>query len=137
MANELAKFEGIFGEEQQKIWTTLNLQNQADRKLMVKALGQADFTFDDLTDKIFTVENIVVHEVDIESESGEVIKQLRTVLISPDGTTCSFCSNGMVNGIKNLAFIYGMPPWNPALKVKIKQQKTRRGYRTYNIEVIE
>lgn len=139
---ELAK-SGI-GEEMaffdvghENIWTSLKLEEKGNKKTMLKALSQADYNFESFPPGGFEVENLLIHEVELESEDGELIKQMRIVLISPSGETCSFCSNGVVKGIKNLMFVYGVPPWNPAVKVRVKQVKTRKGFRTYNIEVVE
>lgn len=51
----------------------------------------------------------------------------RVVLISPDGTTYQATSVGIASVVKKLCLTCGNAPWNPAIKLKIKQQPTKRG----------
>lgn len=51
----------------------------------------------------------------------------RVVLISPDGTSYQAVSLGMATAVRNMIVACGDAPWEPALRIKIKQVPTKKG----------
>lgn len=83
-----------------------------------------------------SVEHVLAHRVELEEvnkDTGEVSRVLadRIVLVEPDGTAYACVSTGVRKSLQYLMHYYGMPPWKPALKVKVEQLTTRRGFRTF------
>lgn len=116
-------------------WTSLS--KETERAKILKALGQADLSGQDLEKNPMQVSDILIHKVTVATDSGDRDEFIRTVLISPDGKTCAFVSDGVLGSIRNICMVFGEPKWNPAIKVKAVLVKTRRGFRTYNLEVVE
>lgn len=116
-------------------FTTLN--RDTDKMLMVKALGNADMKGEELEREPMLVSDVMIHMVPVKSDTDEETLAPRTVLISPDGKTAAFVSDGILSSLKNLIFVYGELPWKPALKVRASLVKTRKGYRTYNLTIEE
>lgn len=51
----------------------------------------------------------------------------RVVLVTPDGVSYQAVSFGMANVVRNIIAVCGNAPWTPAVKLKIKQQPTKKG----------
>lgn len=137
MANELVPVENIFGGEQKIVfWTSLETTDIKGKMAVQKALGNSDYKAEDIAQVPFPVRDVVVHNVRIESDNGETVEAYRAVLISPDGKTVSFTSEGVIASLRSIFSIFGLPPWQPALLVQAKDVKTRRGYRTINLVVV-
>lgn len=60
-------------------------------------------------------------------ETGEIVTVPRVVFLDSKGTAYQAVSVGMANVLKKLVMVCGDAPWKPALKLKIKQQSTKRG----------
>ncbi len=51
----------------------------------------------------------------------------RVVLVTPEGVSYQAVSFGMANVVRNIIAVCGDAPWKPAVKLKIKQQPTKKG----------
>lgn len=51
----------------------------------------------------------------------------RVVLVTPEGVSYQAVSFGMANVVRNIIAVCGNAPWQPAVKLKIKQQPTKKG----------
>lgn len=51
----------------------------------------------------------------------------RVVLVTPEGISYQAVSFGMANVVRNIIAVCGDAPWQPAVKLKIKQQPTKKG----------
>lgn len=51
----------------------------------------------------------------------------RTVLVAPDGTSYQATSYGIANAVRNVVMVCGDAPWNPPVRIKVKQVPTKRG----------
>ena len=73
-------------------------------------------------------------EVEVaDPQTGEISRRLldRIVLVEPNGDAYACVSDGVRKSLQLLMHYYGAPPWKPALKVKVEQVTTRRGFRTF------
>lgn len=114
------------------LWTSLPLE---DKAAIVKAMGDADINLRDHTEAGGTLKLVdaLTHFVTVINDNDEEVEATRTVLIDEEGKTYSTVANGAVSSLSNLFNIYGLPPYSPALHVKGKIVKTRKGFRTLNI----
>lgn len=143
-ANNKDSLMEIFGTTQTKtaLYTSLDRDTKEGRILIGKALGQADLKAAQFMDKPFPVADVLIHIIylPIEDANGELTGQVdaqpRTVLIGPNGETAQFVSQGIARSLQNIMGLWGMPPWNPPLTVKLRQIETKRG-RTYNLQVTD
>lgn len=75
-----------------------------------------------------SVQDYLIEMTEITSdETGEIVTVPRVVFVDTKGTTYQAVSVGMANVLKKLVMVCGDAPWKPALKLKIKQQATKRG----------
>lgn len=121
-----------------KAWSSVKV-DPGDRKnavILSKMLAQADFTANDVLGEVLELTNILVHEVDVESDTGERFTAYRTVFLLADGKTVSFTSYGILSSLRNIFALMGQPPYDPALKLTVTQISTRKGRRTYNIMLV-
>jgi hypothetical protein len=89
-----------------------------------------------LADKIgevIAVQHLVAHRIEVADEDGEVQLLDRIVLVDADGQAYQCVSDGIRRSLRYFAHFYGSPPWSPALKVKVEQITTRRGFRTFSL----
>lgn len=120
-----------------RLVTSLDPAIKDQARLLLRATqGSATFTADDLLKQDIEVVHVVLHPVSIETEDGELIQITRSVLISPSGETAGFASDGVIKSLQSLASIYGPPPWNPPLRLKLVQVNTRKGRRYYCLDVL-
>lgn len=134
--SNIMPYDDIFGGQKISLWTSIDISSVEGKMHVQKALGTADYTADDLKLVPFPVQNVVVHSVKIESEDGGVINANRTVLISPDGKTASFTSQGIISSLRNIFSLFGFPPYDEPLNMIVKETKTRKGWRTLNLVVV-
>ena len=124
------------------MYTSLDPHVKEERILLGKAMNQADMRAAQFMDKPFPVANVLIHLVPLPVEdkdgelTGEVNMQPRTVLIGAKGETAQFVSQGLARSLRNIFALWGQPPWNPPLNLKLRQIETKKG-RTYNLEVVE
>ncbi len=133
--NALMPITDIFEGQPTKLWASLDTSTEEGKINLIKALGNADYSAEDLAKVPFPTENIVVHQVNIETEDGETIEANRTVLIGPDGQTASFVSQGVISSLRNIFAVFGLPPWKPPLALSVKEVRTRKGWKTLNLIV--
>ena len=122
-----------------------SIPNNGDRKSQVaifNAVNGADEQLADHIGEVLEVVNVVAHPIELPDEvTGEVIKCLRTVLITKDGKSYVAVSQGIASAISRIFSIIGMPDggaWEKEpVKMKIKQVKTRNGNNKVNtIELV-
>ncbi len=56
-----------------------------------------------------------------DSETGEVSTGSRIVLIDDLGNSYACASKGVYNSLRRLVAMFGLPTWEPALPVKVRQ----------------
>ena len=122
-----------------------SIKNNGDRKSQVaifNAVNGADEQLADHIGEVLEVVNVVAHPIELPDEhTGEVIRCLRTVLITKEGKSYVAVSQGIASAISRIFSIIGMPDdgaWEKEpVKMKIKQVKTRNGNNKVNtIELV-
>ena len=112
--------------------------DEPDRdRLLMKTLGEPDFSADDLFGSVFLLSRYIAMGASWEGESESDSRDgVRTVLIDVDGQTASFGSDGIVRALDMLIACRGPGPWNPPIPVRLKQYSTARGRRRYTLEIV-
>lgn len=132
--HEDTDLEAPIFDEQSRFWTSLDTSTIEGKKKALRALGNSDFPASYMRDMPFHTTDVLVHEVQVANrETGEITQAVRCVLISSDGKTISFVSNGVLGSLRNIIQLFGRPPWDPPLKLFVRDVNTRGGYRTYNL----
>lgn len=129
-ANPFAPIHGLY--------CSWNVSEPGGVDRMAKALRRADKASDDVLDEELPVEHFLCHVVELtDPQTGECVNAMRTVLIGPDGATLALVSRGAFESLPVLGRAFGVPPWNPPRKVRVRRQKTRRGFHTIILEPVE
>lgn len=88
--------------------------------------------------EVLEIVNVAAHPVSLVDENtGALVEALRTVLIDKDGNIFDAVSQGIASSLSKIFGIVGMPPWtDEPLKIKVVEQKTRKGRKTNTIELV-
>lgn len=77
----------------------------------------------------FDVKYAYLHTITIAgNQPGELIDAVRTVLIDPDYNAVGFVSAGVAMGIYRAFVQYGRVPFDPPLRVRVANKRTRKGF---------
>lgn len=125
----------VLGGSTEFLWTSIaDDGSRASRAKVLNAIENAD-SFRDVKEPV-PVRDVVIHNVSLENEDGEPVQAVRVVFVGENGNYATV-ANGVVSSLKKIFGIFGLPPWDPPLKVIPKEVKTRKGYRTLRVEVVE
>jgi hypothetical protein len=114
--------------ECETVYTTFDMQNQAERRKAYDAFGNDCVPLRDKVNGEIEVENIVVHPYSgIDEDSGEEYRRIRIVMVSPTGEYIASSSISVARALHRLSAMLRPLPWRPAMKIKVKQVKTRNG----------
>ncbi len=76
-----------------------------------------------------------IHSVRINGETdGEIIDTFRTVIVDGDRNAIAFVSEGILASIEQLVAAYGMGPFDPPLKVVLRQIDLKGGRSMFRLE---
>ena len=118
-----------------------SIPNDGTRKSAVaiyNAINNKGESLDDHKGEIIEAVNVAAHPVTLTDENtGEIVEALRVVIIDKNGKNYDAVSQGIASSLQKIFGIVGMPPWNDEpLKIKVVEQKTRKGFKTNTIELV-
>lgn len=118
-----------------------SIPNDGSRKSAVaiyNAVNSKGESLDDHKGEILEIVNVAAHPVNLVDENtGEVVNALRVVLIDKNGMNYDAVSQGIVSSLQKLFAIVGQPPYTAEpLRIKVVEQKTRKGFKTNTIELV-
>ena len=92
-------------------------------------------SIDALEGKPKDIEHIIAHDVEVyDKESDEYRHAVRIVLVSPAPGSKAYAavSDGVFNSVQMLtdSKMYGLPPFDPPIKLELVKVKTRKGFFT-------
>jgi len=77
--------------------------------------------------------HVTVHLITLTGEDGSQSAARRTVLTDTKGVNYAAVSEGVIGSLQQLAAVFGNPPWEDGLAVKVIQNNTRHGFRVYRL----
>ena len=117
-----------------------SIQNDGTRASQVKvynAINSKGDALDDHKGEVLEIVDIAAHPVTLVDENtGEIVEALRVVMIDKNGKNYDAVSQGIASSLQKIFGIVGMPTFNPPLKMKVVEQKTRKGFKTNTIELV-
>jgi hypothetical protein len=121
------------------VYTTLPQATPEERAWVLSCIECECRAGADLIGQEMWIGDFVIHPVEKhDPETGEVTILRRLVLIQPDGPPISFASDGVLKSINRLVYVIGQePPWEPPLKVKLKQRNIGNGRRMFYFEKVK
>lgn len=89
----------------------------------------------DMIGAVFLFSHYIAHPVRLVSDdTGEVVNAVRLLFPQNDTQPIAFVSTGILKSVGRIAWQVGHPPpYDPPIKVRIKQVNTRGAKRTYKL----
>ena len=117
-----------------------SIPNDGTRDSAIKiynAINNKGESLDENKGKILEIVNVAAHPVNITDETtGEIVEALRIIMVDKNNTNYDAVSQGIASSLQKIFGIVGQPPFNPPLKLKVVEQKTRKGFKTNVIELV-
>ena len=118
-----------------------SIPNDGSRKAAIaiyNAVNNKGESLDDHKGEVLEIVNFAAHPVTLTDENtGEVVEALRVVLVDKKGINYDAVSQGIASSLQKIIAIVGMAPWDvEPLKIKVVEQKTRKGFKTNTIELV-
>lgn len=113
-----------------------NFVGDADERFMLASMatGPDVLPGEDLIGQAFNLKFWFCHDAILNGDlPGEIIEALRVVLITDEGKSYSFVSDGIVQGLQQLVRYKGVGPWSPAPLLKVVKLKTSKGRNYYKL----
>lgn len=86
-------------------------------------------------DNPFDLVHYYCHQIKVAGPTpGEYKDAIRCVLIDKDGAAFAFSSDGVALDLGRLIATFGLGPYDPPIKIRVKQFQTRMGRRAYTIQ---
>lgn len=121
-----------------KFWTSLKNDTFADKALIFKAMQDADFDSVSIEGAVFRVQHVLLHPAEkVNAKTGELEKWKRIVLIDPSGATLSFGSEGVYRAIGTLIYLFGKPPWQNGIPVKLRRTRKKDMGEWFTLDLCE
>ena len=118
-----------------------SIPNDGSRKAAIaiyNAVNNKGESLDDHKNEVLEIVNYAAHPVSLTDENtGEVVEALRIVLVDKKGVNYDAVSQGIASSLQKIIAIVGAAPWDAEpLKIKVVEQKTRKGFKTNTIELV-
>ena len=118
-----------------------SIPNDGSRKSAIaiyNAVNNKGESLDDHKNEVLEIVNFAAHPVSLVDENtGEIVEALRVVLVDKNGVNYDAVSQGIASSLQKIIAIVGMAPWDKEpLKIKVIEQKTRKGFKTNTIELV-
>lgn len=147
MNNELMKSNVLTGNK--NVATTLNLETKENKVKLYNALQQCDVRINDIKGQVIEIKDVYIEEKEIYEydENGEVKvvdgkevqkTKFRTIIFGVDGKTYVSSAYGVVNSMRTIISIFGLPTEENIIKVKVGTRPTQKpGQESLILTVIE
>lgn len=112
--------------------------SRANAIKMYAAVNDAEKSLSDIIGEVIEIEHMVAHKITLTDEvTKKPVDALRVVLVTTDGKGYSAVSAGIVSSLQKVIAMFGPAPWTPALRVAPVQKKTRNGFKTLSLKIVE
>lgn len=140
MANELvvskAKSADIIGLDGTAL-VAVDTKDPAWKSTVMRAKNETTDQGLDCLNQEIALSGVMMHRAGkVNGDTGELKEWVRTVLFLEGGRTVSFGSEGIFQSVRDLATLFGDPPWKPAIKVRVKARPLDNGRHWYYLEPI-
>lgn len=106
----------------EETYCSLKVSDRASQALLFKAMNNPEKRIGDCINMEIRVKDVYAENVDcVNSETGEVNRCPRIVLIDENGVGYQAVSIGMFSAVKKLIQVFGEPTWDDPIPVVVKQ----------------
>lgn len=125
------------GPDAAGVWASFDITTPEGKRLAFNATTASDYKAADTIDQDFSLAGVLIHRVTMtDSQTGEDRPCFRTVLLDEENSSVGCISDGVTRALVNLEALYGPPPWNPPLVIRIKQHTGKGPNRYYTLELV-
>lgn len=120
-------------------YCSMHLDNIRDKMTAYNATSNAGKSLSDMIGEEFLLRHIYIEAIQcLNEQTGELTTCPRIVLISPSGESYQAVSMGVYGSLKKILQLFGDPStWEFALRCVARRVKTRRGYYTTTVEILD
>jgi hypothetical protein len=135
---ELAKRDAERNGSGRIILCTFDLETRAGKVRAFNSIGGSALSLSDHVGEVIGLRNVIAHTIELTNEAtGEMVNHVRTVIEGSDGAFYAAVSEGIVNSLRKLFGIFGMPPYDPPLFVRARSVTTRKSFKVLVLELVE
>ncbi|AUS18864.1 MULTISPECIES: hypothetical protein [Bacillus amyloliquefaciens group] len=129
----------IFEQGTQQMFSTIQATDRKSSIKLYNAVSNAEHSLSDHIGEVIEITDMVAHAVELEDEvTKETIQAMRVVLLTADGQGYHSVSQGVASSLQRIIGIVGHGPWtDEPLKVVPKEVKTRRGFKTLTLALVD
>ncbi len=126
--NALAKLAATSENVGQTVCSIAPTGNRVEDAQIFAALNNPEYRVANFINKEIAVANVLIEIRELLNEETGVIETApRVVLIDKDGKAYQAVSKGIFNAVKNAYQVFGPAPWEPPLKIEVKQVAVGKG----------
>lgn len=117
--------------------TSIAKMSFEERKNLFNAVTSAEHKVSDYVNRTITIANVLFTRGSLTNEdTGEIETVERAILIDTEGNTYHTMSNGLLNSLHSLCFVFGEPKeWDNPIAVTVIKKDTKKG-QTYILEIV-
>ncbi|MFD8693182.1 hypothetical protein [Streptomyces sp. NPDC059651] len=129
----------IFEQGTQQMFSTIQATDRKSSIKLYNAVSNAEHSLSDHIGEVIEITDMVAHAVELEDEvTKETIQAMRVVLLTADGQGYHSVSQGVASSLQRIIGIVGQGPGtDEPLKVVPKEVKTRRGFKTLTLALVD
>lgn len=108
-------------------FVSFRAEDMKSKVRLFNAMNQPKYKVSDMINKKIKLKDVILMNVQMEGEDGEMDTGIRSVLIDADGNAYNATSNGIFSSLTNLYMIFGTLHFEEPLEIMISQIPTKRG----------
>lgn len=128
-----AVIESVLGELDGPSMNNFDGDQMNRWRLRSAACGPDCIGFDPESNTVMAIKYFYAHRIRMVSDRGEITEPVRCVLMDGNGDNRAFVSDGVAKDLADLIRMFGLGPYDPPIRVKVRQIKTRKGFRMYTL----
>ena len=115
--------------------STFACVNPTERQYLLSVIEGDCVPGESMIGKEMWLSHYICHPIELtDPETGEVVDAIRTILPQEGGPPVAFVSAGILKSIGRIEWAQQRPgPWDPPIRVLLKQRSTGKGRRTYSL----
>ena len=121
-----------------QIWTSLDPTTPEGKAAIVMHMqGESSTPASDAINSVIAVRHVLAHRIEmLDEKTGELIEADRIVLIDDAGESIACVSTGVRRSLQLIVSLYGAPPYDPPMQLRLTQKQTRKGRRTFQLSPV-
>ena len=104
------------------MFTSLKADTHEEKAKLFNSMNAPEKRVGDMVGKVIKIKDVFAEMIDLTNpETGEISTAPRVVIIDDKGVTYQAVSVGIFSALKKMFNLFGMPTYEPAIPVEIRQ----------------